>query len=233
MIDTWTEEQETILGAQQGDASALERILNTYHPMLTVLAQRLGVPSTLWDELVQAGYVGLMQAVYKFCPAHGTRLSTYAVPWILGEMKRALRKALDDTGALQKHRYLMRYEAQLYQSLGRAPRVDELAQASGLQAQQIAQIEACASGPLSLESPQEEHATTLAQALAGGEEIDVDSIGLRLAIESLKKEEQQLIYLRYFREQTQQETARLLGKSQAQISRMERHALDQLRELLS
>ena len=148
-------------------------------------------------------------------------------------MKRALRKALDDTGALQKHRYLMRYEAQLYQSLGRAPRVDELAQASGLQAQQIAQIEACASGPLSLESPQEEHATTLAQALAGGEEIDVDSIGLRLAIETLKKEEQQLIYLRFFREQTQQETARLLGKSQAQISRMERHALDQLRELLS
>lgn len=178
-------ENGLILRAQQGDMQAMEALLVLHQPLLHALCGRLFCPAQARAELVQAGCVGMMQAVYRFEPGRGVRLMTYAVPWILGEMKRALRA--------------------LYAS----------------------------AGTLSLEGDSEEERIPLTEKLRGSDGVDIEAVALRVAIQQLPDEQRTLICLRYFRDMTQKETAVLLHKSQAQISRIERHALDRLRALLA
>jgi len=111
------------------------------------------------------------------------KFATYAVPWILGEIRGALRQADRNT--------------------------------------------------VSLDDSYEEEQQALLDTIAGESDIDLGRLDLRLAMQNIGYEEQKLICLRYYRDKTQAETAVLLHKSQAQISRMERHALDVLRERLS
>ncbi len=179
-----TEELRLAQLAQAGDAQAMEAILACHQGMIASLAMRLRpAAATQAEELRQAGSLGLMQAVLHYDAQRRVKLITYAVPWILGEMKRALR----------------------------------------------AQHSAC----LSLEEPIGERDCTLQDVLPGGDGVDVALVDLRLALSRLPKDEQTLICLRYFRDHSQKETACLLQKSQAQISRMERRALDALHALLA
>lgn len=85
-------EYALILRAQQGDAQAMELLLRPHRPLVYSLSRRFHCPQSWQDELVQAGYMGLMQAVYHYDFARKVRLITYAVPWMLGEMKRTLRR---------------------------------------------------------------------------------------------------------------------------------------------
>ena len=114
---------------------------------------------------------------------------------------------------------------ELRERLGRAPRLGEVAAACGMDAWQAAQIELL-TRPLSVEGSGE-------IALTGAGGIDEERLALRMALDALPGEERRVILLRYFRDATQQETARLLGKSQAQISRIERRALAALRAAMS
>lgn len=218
-------ERRTVERAQRGDGAAMERLLSANRPLLVALSRRMGATGAMADELVQAGFIGLMEAVRRYRPEGGARLTTYALPWILGEMRRALRCALDATGAMDKRRELTRCEASLRETLGRAPRMEEVARACGMDARRAAQIDACAR-PVSLDAFGD-------SALPGAMEIDVDRVSLRVALGALSEDERRLIYLRYFRDRTQQETAHLLQKSQAQVSKLERRALDRLRVLLA
>lgn len=211
--------------AASGESEALTRLLEANRPLILTLAGRLGATAALRDELVQAGAIGLMQAVHRFSPDAGARLTTYAVPWMLGEMKRTLRRALDGTGAGERYAALERAGDALREQLGRAPRLGEVAAACGMDAWQAAQIELLAH-PLSVEGGE-----GLALTVAVG--IDEERLALRIALDALPDEERRVILLRYFRDATQQETARMLGKSQAQVSRIERRVLDALRAALS
>lgn len=177
------QEDALVLRARQGDAQAVEALLSAHARLLHALAGRLCCPASAHAELVQAGYVGLLQALERYDPARGVRLITYAVPWILGEMRRTLREL-----------YGMR-------------------------------------DALSLEEAGEDRPSLL-DTLRSGEGVDFEALSLRMAMQQLSREEQLLLCLRYDREKTQKETAVLLHRSQAQISRMERRALDQLRALL-
>lgn len=175
--------QASVEAAKLGDAAARDALMAGYQPLLHALAARLMTASpALKDELVQAGNLGLLQAISHYDANRGVKLSTYAVPWILGEMRRALRTA---------------------QSV-------------------------C----VSLDAPRGEEEQPLAERLPGCGGVDVERMALRMALQRLPKQEQTLISLRYFRGWTQAEAARLLHKSQAQISRMERRALDRLHESL-
>ena len=211
--------------AVNGEDEAMTRLLEANRPLMLMLAGRLGATAALRDELVQAGAIGLMQAVRRFTPEAGARLTTYAVPWMLGEMKRTLRRALDGTGAGERRAALERAGDELSERLGRVPRLGEVAAACGMDAWQAAQIELLAH-PLSVEGSGE-------IALTGAGGIDEERLALRIALDALPGEERRVILLRYFRDATQQETARLLGKSQAQISRIERRALAALRAAMS
>ncbi len=209
------------LRARKGDGEAKEALLRTHGALLRSLSRRL-TGGTVSEELVQAGAVGLLRAAERYDPAQGARFSTYALPWALGEMRRALRRALDETGAYARRRQIARQEEALRAALGRSPSFRELADACRLPDWLLVRA-------LSRAQPMEE-------AQRGGElpaaEIDLRALDLRLALSSLDADARRIILLRYFRDMTQQETARLLGKSQAQVSRIERRALDLLRERL-
>lgn len=180
--DRATDEPALIAQAQHGDKAAMETLLARFQPLLWSLSRRLGSTAAA-SELVQAGSLGLMQAIRRYDEKQDVRLITYAVPWILGEMKRALR---------------------------------------GMQFR-------C----LSLEDERGEESRSLADCLQGAGGVDLERVDLRLAMQRLPQDAQTLICLRYFRDHTQAETARLLHKSQTQISRMERRALDQLHAILT
>lgn len=172
-------EYRLIQEAKNNVDGAFEELLLKHMPMIHLLAGRLQTSSNLHDELVQAGRIGFMYALRRYVKHKETRLMTYAVPWIIGEMKRELRRA-------------------------------EWQNAKSIQNEQLES---------SFES-RDTYAET---------EAMLCSIDLQSAFALLSGEEQKLVMLRYFRGKTQKETAELLNKSQAQISKTERKILDYLR----
>ncbi len=189
-----------------------------------------------YDDLYQAGCVGLIKAVDGFEPERGLKFSTYAVPVILGEIKRLFR----DGGAVKVSRSLKelslratRLREQLANIHGREPTIQELATALGVDVTEAAQAITAGLPPLSLTRTDEDD---------NGEQIDlpIDShenyITDRLALKQLFAElpgiDRQLLYLRYIAGQTQQNTANQLGMTQVQVSRRERALLLTMREQL-
>ena len=178
-------QQRLIERAQAGDSGALEALLAAHRPFLCMISSRLEAPFICRDELVQAGYLGMLQALSHYDVMRGCGFMTYAVPWILGEMKKAIRKSRSAPAAV------------------------------------------------SMQAEFGDDGVTLEETISGRENIDFSGIELRMALEKLTGEERLLICLRYFRDKTQKETADLLKKSQAQISRAERRALDKLQAMMS
>ncbi len=190
-----------------------------------------------YDDLYQAGCVGLIKAVDGFEPERGLKFSTYAVPVILGEIKRLFR----DGGAVKISRPLKelslratRERERLAKACGREPTVEELAAALGIEPAEAAQAVTAALPPLSLTRAGDED---------DGEQIDLptdsheSSITDRLALEqllsALSERDRRLITLRYIARQTQQVTADRLGMTQVQVSRRERALLRAMREKLT
>ena len=189
------------------------------------------------EDLYQLGCVGFLKAIEGFDESFGTRFSTYAVPKISGEIRRFLR----DDGAVKVSRGVKEQAAKirkarllLEQRYGREPRLSELAEETGLSAEDIAFAET-ATGPAdSIHRESGEDGFTLELVLGdyGAEERMVEQVALRAAVEQLPEKEKQVIALRYFHGLTQQSCARVLGVSQVQISRLERRAVDLLRKKL-
>ena len=237
MTDRISESQELhlLMNVRNGDTELAQELLAPYRPLLASLAMRLtrGSWALTTEELIQAGYVGMLRAARRFDPAQAVRFATYAVPWALGEMKRAMRQALNSTGAYDKRKQIAKQEETLFAQLGRSPSAQELAKACGMNDWELVSALSAAS-PLSLDSGDTgfgADGTELEERLDGGE-IDMEAVNVRFAMEKLDQESRRLILLRYFRDQTQKETARLLGKSQTQVCRLERRALDTLKALL-
>ena len=186
------------------------------------------------DDLYQLGCLGFLKAIRGFDFSYGTCFSTYAVPKIAGEIRRFLR----DDGMLKVSRGLREQAQLLYtsrerlrQRLGREPALSELAEDTGLTPEEIARADLAADAP---ESLQQETADGLTlEGMLGTEapeEAMVERIALREAIDQLPEKERMTILLRYFKSLTQEQTARVLGVSQVQISRLERRGLQHLRE---
>ena len=184
------------------------------------------------QDLCQAGYIGLMLALEHYNAEQGAEFITYAMPWALGEMKKALRQADDFTGAQRFGRQVSRELRRLSASLGREPRIEELAQACHASPSDIVCALEAGYTPMSLDEPAQNTGRTLLDALAGGDSIDDQKLDIRLALMRLPIQQRNLIILRYVREHTQKETAKIMGVSQSQISRIERQALDALRKWL-
>ena len=175
----------------------------------------------------------------RISPAiYGTRFSTYAVPKISGEIRRFLR----DDGTVKVSRGVKEQAAKiraarllLEQRLGREPKLSELSAETGISPEEIAFAET-ATGPAdSIQRESGEDGFTLELVLGdyGAEERLVEHVALRAAIEKLPERERQVIALRYYHGMTQQASARVLHVSQVQVSRLERRAVEQLREMLA
>ena len=223
--------------AQEGDREAAERLVTENSGLIWSVARRFFGRGTDPEDLYQLGCVGFLKAIEGFDESFGTRFSTYAVPKISGEIRRFLR----DDGAVKVSRGVKEQAAKirkarllLEQRYGREPRLSELAEETGLSAEDIAFAET-ATGPAdSIHRESGEDGFTLALVLGdyGAEERMVEQVALRAAVEQLPEKEKQVIALRYFHGLTQQSCARVLGVSQVQISRLERRAVDLLRKKL-
>ena len=189
-----------------------------------------------YDDLYQAGCIGLCKAADGFDFGRGLKFSTYAVPVILGEIRRIFR----DGGAVKVGRTLKelslkagREKERLAKSLGREPSVGELAEALGVTPEEAAEA-VCAGQPaLSLTYEGEDGVCELDLPAPDREEAIADSLALKEVIAALPERDRQLIQLRYFSSKTQTETAAVLGMTQVQVSRREKVVLKELRSLLS
>ena len=225
---------DLLRAAQEGDRDACEQAVIENNGLIWSVVRRYYGRGVDPDDLYQLGCLGFLKAIQGFDFNYGTCFSTYAVPKIAGEIRRFLR----DDGAVKVGRTLREQAQMLYSlrerlrhQLGREPVLSELAEATGLTVEEIAQIDLATDAP---ESLQQETADGLTLEGALGteapEESLVERIALREAIDKLPEKERMTVLLRYFKGLTQEQTARILGVSQVQVSRLERRGLQRLRE---
>ncbi len=223
--------------ARRGDEEANEKVLLENRGLIWSVVRRYYGRGVDPDDLYQLGCIGFIKAVKGFDLTYGTQFSTYAVPKIAGEIRRFLR----DDGPVKVSRTLRERalnigvaREKLRSQLGREPLLSELAQAAGLSVQEIAEADSALAAPESLQRETTD-GMTLESVLASEntEEALVENIALRAGIDKLPQKERMTILLRHFRGFTQEQTARVLGVSQVQISRLERRALGKLREQLA
>ena len=186
-----------------------------------------GVP---FEDLLQAARLGLVQAASRFDPTAGAAFATYAVPVVLGEVRRLVERSGAAAGA-RGARSLVGRAARVRRDLacrwGREPTLAEVAEAMGVEAAELASAIGAVSEPLPLE-----HVPAEGAGASGDVEAWTDRLAVRQALACLPAEWRRIVYLRYYRGWSQGEVARALGISQPTVSRRERAALAALRHRL-
>ena len=223
-----------IQAAQAGDKEACGRLVEENLGLIWSIVKRYTRKTVDNDDLYQLGCLGFLKAVQGFDTQFGTQFSTYAVPKIAGEIRRFLR----DDGAVKVGRSVREQAQTLYTArerlrhqLGREPVLSELAEATGMTAEDIAQVELATDAPESLQRETADGLTL--EGMLGTEAPEeglVERIALREAVDQLPEKERMTILLRYFKGLTQERAARVLGVSQVQVSRLERRGLERLRQ---
>ena len=200
-------------------------------------ARRFAGRGADYDDLFQAGCVGLVKAAAAFDPSRGFAFSTYAVPVILGEIRRLFR----DGGTVkvsrslkERSRALQLTAGEFARREGRDPTVGELAEIAGLTAAETAELLLALRPAVSLSAEGEdgEHALDLPDG-ADGEERLTERLALREELDALEDTERRLIALRYYHGLTQSRTGALLGMTQVQVSRREKAVLEKLRDRMT
>lgn len=188
-----------------------------------------------YDDLFQAGCLGLVKAVDHFDPERGVRFSTYAVPVILGEIRRLFR----DGGAVKVGRGLKelslratRLSAKFSEREGRSPTIRELADLLGVEPEQAAEALGAAQMPVSLTST-EESGGQIDVGVESSDDKIAELLSLKQVVTELEPRDRSIIIFRYFQNRTQTETASALGMTQVQVSRREKKILKELQLKLS
>lgn len=230
--------EELLKLAQQGDAAAKTVLVEENAGLVWSIARRYFGRGVDPEDLYQLGCLGFLKAIDGFDLEFGTQFSTYAVPKIAGEIRRFLR----DDGSVKVSRSLKERAAsikmarqRLTAQWNREPTLSELGEMLGLTVEEIAEAETATSCTESIHRESGEDGFTLEDVLTDGsmEEDMVERIALKDAIRRLPERERSVIDLRYFHGLTQDKTAKLLGVSQVQISRIEKKALMALRAYFS
>lgn len=212
-----------------------EQTINDNLGLVHACARRFIGRGMEYDDLFQAGCVGLVKAVDGFEPERGLCFSTYAVPLILGEMRHLFREG----GAVKVSRSLRslslqvgRLREKLLSLHGREPSVEELAAELGIEPALAAQAVCVALPPLSLTRNEEGEEGQIDLPCDSPEEMLTDKLALRQVLHTLPQSDRTLIEMRYLRRMTQQATADQLGMTQVQVSRRERAILLEMRRKL-
>ncbi|MBE6564551.1 MAG: sigma-70 family RNA polymerase sigma factor [Ruminococcaceae bacterium] len=231
---------ELLRAAKDGDESAKEQLVQQNMGLVRSVAFRFRDRGTELEDLIQIGSIGMIKAINSFDFSYQTAFSTYAVPLIIGEIRKHLR----DDGMIKVGRRLkkqgaeiLRAREQFEQREGREPRLRELAAETGLSEEEVI-------GSLDAVSPirslnervsDDENGLTLEQLIGDREKpLDklTDSIALSQIIRTLPDFQQKILYLRYEKEMSQQKTGEILGLSQVKISREEKKILAFLKKAL-
>ena len=228
---------ELIRKAKEGDKQAAETLILENSGLIWSIARRYMGRGVETDDLYQLGCLGFLKAIDGFDLEFGTQFSTYAVPKISGEIRRFLR----DDGAVKVSRGLKEQSAaikgmrgKLTSLFGREPTIQEIADQLGLSPEEIAIAETATAATESIQQENGEDGFTLENVLTDteSEEKLVERIAVRQVVESLPEREKMVIQLRYYHGLTQQQVAKVMNVSQVQVSRIEKKALEKLREFM-
>lgn len=192
------------------------------------LAKSYGMES---EDLVQIGYIGLIKAAQRFEPERGLQFSTYAVPMIMGEIKTQVRSQdkIHMSRGLKSDLFLVKREVEaLTQNQGLSPHISQLKEKTGLTEERIQQALLAAEAISPAEEYDPQRLDVAREDWKKDEELEDIRIDFIRIINELKKEERQVVLLRYYRDYTQQQVGKLLGISQVQVCRIEKKALKKL-----
>ena len=209
------EKRDLLTRARAGDKAARQSMIEGNLRLVLSVVQRFSQRGENMDDLFQVGCIGLIKAIDNFDPAQQVRFSTYGVPMIIGEIRRFLR----DNNALRVSRSLrdtayraMQSREELEKQLGREPTVEEIAQKTGLPRREVSAALESVVEPLSLEDSW------------------ISGLQFRQTVAGLTPREKRIMELRYLKGKTQMEVAQEIGISQAQVSRLEKAALEQFHQ---
>jgi RNA polymerase sporulation-specific sigma factor len=230
------EVKELIKRSHEGDQEARDLIVQKNMRLVWSVVQRFLNRGYEPDDLFQIGSIGLLKSVDKFDLSYDVKFSTYAVPMIIGEIQRFIR----DDGTVKVSRSLKemankirKAKDELSKNYGRVPTVNELAEYLQLTPEEIILAQEASRTPSSIHETVYENdgdPITLLDQIDNGEEGRwFDKIALKEAIRELDDRERLIVYLRYYKDQTQSEVAIRLGISQVQVSRLEKKILQQMK----
>lgn len=239
-IGLYDNQVSNIRAAQSGEESAMEDLINTNNGLIWSIVNRFSGRGYDIDDLYQVAVVGFIRAIKKFDTSFDVRLSTYAVPYILGEIKRYIQAE----GSMKISRTIKELFFKIvdlqkeYQKAGKEPpTIEELAKELDTDKEEIIiALESKNNVNSIYESSKDDEGLTLADKISTGrdeQDLITNKIALTEVIEGLQDREKQVLLLRYFRGKTQKEVAALLNVSQVQVSRIERQVLAQMRRKLN
>lgn len=229
--------EELIARCQAGDMEAKETIIEENSGLIWSVTRRFLGRGAEADDMYQLACLGFLKAVDGFDLNYGTQFSTYAVPKIAGEIRRFLR----DDGVVKVSRGIKERAStikiarnQLTNALGREPTLGEIAEKTGFSVEDIAMVEEATAGVESIHQVSGDEGFTLESILTDTQSEDafLEKVALKQAIEKLPAREAMVVKLRYFHGLTQQRVSKVLNVSQVQVSRIEKRALEKLRELM-
>lgn len=229
------ETEQLILLAQSGNQQATEQLISLNIPLVKSIVRRYRGRGVEYDDLFQLGSVGLLKAIRNFSVDFDVCFSTYAVPMIMGEIKRYLRddgyikisrttKALSYKINLFSQQYKLKHQ--------KNPTIEEIAKEFSIEPQEAVFVMDSALCPISLyEKSDGESGLAVGDKIADkfSFEDEIDKLAIKDAISKLDEREQKIVFLRYYRDKTQSEVARVLNVSQVQISRLENKIIEKLK----
>ena len=233
---------ELLHKAKDGDEDARQQLIEGNLRLVLSVIQRFDKRGESPDDLFQVGCIGLMKAISNFDPTKNVRFSTYGVPMIAGEVRRYLR----DNSAIRVSRSIrdvayrvLQCKEAMVTSLGREPTIEELAKTLELPQEDVAEALDAVCAPVSLYDPvfsDGGEALTVMDQVRDSKNTEgnwMEHITLRSAFSNLGPREKQILQLRFYDGKTQMEVANRLGISQAQVSRLEKGAINAMRKSIS
>lgn len=227
-----------IYKSQNGDKSARNILVERNVRLVWSVVQRFINRGYDPDDLFQIGSIGLIKSIDKFDLSYNVRFSTYAVPMIIGEIQRFIR----DDGSVKVSRSLKevgnkirKKRDELTKELGRSPTVNEIAYILEITPEEVVQAEEATKTLHSIHETVFENdgdPITLLDQIADQDTRWFDKLTLQEAIRGLNERERLIVYLRYYKDQTQSEVAERLGISQVQVSRLEKKILDEMKKIM-
>lgn len=234
--------RELIQAAKENEKEAMEALVKNNELLIWNVVKRFYGRGAEAEDLFQLGAMGFVKAVKNFDSERGLQLSTYAVPMIMGEIRRFLR----DDGPVKVSRNIKetaikarRAAERITTEKGREARLSEIALVLNLPEAEIAAAFSATEKPDSINRPiynNEENETALQDVLEDGKRFDdeiVTRMALSQAAEKLDKRDRQILVLRYFKNLTQSKVAEMMGISQVQVSRLEKKMLARMKEFLA
>lgn len=227
--------------AKAGDKNAMNRVIEMNLPLVSSISKKFLNRGYDYEDIFQIGSIGLVKAIKNFDPSFNVKFSTYAVPMIIGEIKRFIR----DDGIIKVSRNVKSLarklhfdKEQLTKDLGRDPTIEEISKYSGVEKEDIVFAIESSTGLSYLYDTihQDDGAPVLLIDKLSEKGVEdtamIDKIALKEALRSLDTKSRQIIMLRYFKDKTQVQVAKLLGISQVQVSRIEKKVLVVMKQKL-